>query len=90
MSLSPFARLTDVDVLITDDAPPDGARADTAEHINEVVYAEGIRRPSSKRCIPGDETPWSRVNYGVRGRDDLVGGHYRGAVGGRLYVAGLG
>jgi DeoR/GlpR family transcriptional regulator of sugar metabolism len=40
VSLSSFARLSEVDVLVTDDLLPDEARALVAEQAGEVVYAE--------------------------------------------------
>ena len=40
VSLSSFARLNEVDVLITDDMLPADARAQTADQVGEVVYAE--------------------------------------------------
>jgi DeoR/GlpR family transcriptional regulator of sugar metabolism len=40
VSLSSFARLNEVDVLVTDDMLPLDARAQVAEHVGEVVYAE--------------------------------------------------
>ena len=42
MSLSSFARLNEVDVLVTDDLLPADARAEAAEPVGEVVYAESI------------------------------------------------
>jgi DeoR/GlpR family transcriptional regulator of sugar metabolism len=42
VSLSSFARLNEVDVLITDDMLPGDARALLAEHVGEVVYAESM------------------------------------------------
>jgi DeoR/GlpR family transcriptional regulator of sugar metabolism len=39
-SLSSFARLSEVDVLVTDDMLPADARAVAAEHVGEVVYAD--------------------------------------------------
>jgi DeoR/GlpR family transcriptional regulator of sugar metabolism len=40
VSLSSFARLNEVDVLVTDDMLPADARAQVAEAVGEVVYAE--------------------------------------------------
>jgi DeoR/GlpR family transcriptional regulator of sugar metabolism len=40
VSLSSFARLSEVDVLITDEMLPTDARAQVADHVGEVVYAE--------------------------------------------------
>jgi len=40
VSLSSFARLNEVDVLVTDDLLPADARAEVAEAVGEVVYAE--------------------------------------------------
>jgi DeoR/GlpR family transcriptional regulator of sugar metabolism len=42
VSLSSFARLNEVDVLITDDMLPGDARALVAEQVGEVVYAESM------------------------------------------------
>jgi len=42
VSLSSFARLNEVDVLITDDLLPGDARALVAEHVGQVVYAESM------------------------------------------------
>jgi len=44
VSLSSFARLSDVDVLITDDMLPHEARAQAAEQVGEIVYAESVTR----------------------------------------------
>jgi DeoR/GlpR family transcriptional regulator of sugar metabolism len=52
MSLSSFARLSDVDVLITDDGLPDEARAAATEQVGEIVYAEGISRPLPQAVLP--------------------------------------
>jgi DeoR/GlpR family transcriptional regulator of sugar metabolism len=41
-SLSSFARLSEVDVLVTDDMLPADARAVAAEHVGEVVYADSM------------------------------------------------
>jgi DeoR/GlpR family transcriptional regulator of sugar metabolism len=40
VSLSSFARLNEVDVLVTDDRLPADARAEAADAFGEVVYAE--------------------------------------------------
>jgi DeoR/GlpR family transcriptional regulator of sugar metabolism len=40
VSLSSFARLNEVDVLVTDDLLPANARAEASEAVGEVVYAE--------------------------------------------------
>ena len=42
VSLSSFARLDEVDVLITDDMLPADARAQTADQVGEMIYAEGM------------------------------------------------
>jgi DeoR/GlpR family transcriptional regulator of sugar metabolism len=42
VSLSSFARLSEVDVLITDDMLPAEARAQVEEQAGEVVYAESV------------------------------------------------
>jgi DeoR/GlpR family transcriptional regulator of sugar metabolism len=42
VSLSSFARLSDVDVLITDDMLPHDARAQAAEQVGEVIFAESM------------------------------------------------
>jgi DeoR/GlpR family transcriptional regulator of sugar metabolism len=42
VSLSSFARLNEVDVLITDDMLPADARAQTADQVGEVVYADAM------------------------------------------------
>ncbi|MBV9383359.1 MAG: DeoR/GlpR transcriptional regulator [Streptosporangiaceae bacterium] len=42
VSLSSFARLDEVDVLITDDILPEDARDAAAERIGEIVYAESM------------------------------------------------
>ena len=42
VSLSSFARLSEADVLITDDMLPADARSPVAEHVGEVVYAESM------------------------------------------------
>jgi len=42
VSLSSFARLNEVDVLITDDMLPAEARAQVADHVGQVVMAESI------------------------------------------------
>jgi DeoR/GlpR family transcriptional regulator of sugar metabolism len=45
VSLSSFAPLSDVDVLVTDDRLPGEARAQAADRIGEIVYAESLARP---------------------------------------------
>src|SRR5260370_11398233 len=42
VSLSSFARLSDVDVLITDDMLPADARAQVADQVGELIYAESM------------------------------------------------
>ena len=42
VSLSSFARLSEVDVLITDDMLPADARAQVADQVGEVIYAESM------------------------------------------------
>src|SRR5712691_8117269 len=42
VSLSSFARLSEVDVLITDDMLPADARAQVADQVGEVIYAENM------------------------------------------------
>jgi DeoR/GlpR family transcriptional regulator of sugar metabolism len=42
VSLSSFARLSEVDVLITDDMLPADARAQVADQVGEVIYAEAV------------------------------------------------
>src|SRR5216683_1229442 len=42
VSLSSFARLSEVDVLITDDMLPGDARAQVADQVGEVIYAESM------------------------------------------------
>jgi DeoR/GlpR family transcriptional regulator of sugar metabolism len=42
VSLSSFARLSEVDVLITDDMLPADARAQVADQVGEVIYAEAM------------------------------------------------
>ena len=42
VSLSSFARLSEVDVLVTDDMLPADARAAAAEQVGEMVYAESM------------------------------------------------
>ena len=45
VSLSSFAPLSDVDILVTDDRLPGDARSQAAEQIGEIVYAESLARP---------------------------------------------
>jgi DeoR/GlpR family transcriptional regulator of sugar metabolism len=42
VSLSSFARLSEVDVLVTDDMLPTDARAQVADQVGEVLYAESM------------------------------------------------
>ena len=49
VSLSSFARLSEVDVLITDDMLPADARAVVAEQVGEVVYAESMTASHTHR-----------------------------------------
>jgi DeoR/GlpR family transcriptional regulator of sugar metabolism len=42
VSLSSFARLSEVDVLVTDDMLPADARAQVADQVGEVIYAEAM------------------------------------------------
>jgi len=49
VSLSSFARLSEVDVLITDDMLPADARAVVAEQVGEVVYAESVTASHTHR-----------------------------------------
>ena len=42
VSLSSFARLNEVDVLITDDMLPADARAQVADQVGQVIYAESM------------------------------------------------
>ena len=42
VSLSSFARLSEVDVLITDDMLPTDARAQVADQVGEIIYAESM------------------------------------------------
>jgi DeoR/GlpR family transcriptional regulator of sugar metabolism len=42
VGLSSFARLNEVDVLVTDDTLPPDARAQVSEQLGEVVFAEGM------------------------------------------------
>ena len=42
VSLSSFARLSEADVLITDDMLPGDARSQVAEQVGEIVYAESM------------------------------------------------
>ena len=49
VGLSSFARLNEVDVLVTDDMLPPDARAQVSEQVGEVVFAEGMTaRPVSQ------------------------------------------
>jgi len=55
VSLSSFARLNEVDVLVTDDMLPADARAEAAEAVGEVVYAETMTtgpRAQADRMTP--------------------------------------
>ncbi len=49
VSLSSFARLSEVDVLITDDMLPGDARAAATEQVGEVVYAESMTASHTHR-----------------------------------------
>ena len=49
VSLSSFARLSEVDVLITDDMLPSDARAAATEQVGEVVYAESMTASHTHR-----------------------------------------
>src|SRR5271166_1950977 len=49
VSLSSFARLSEVDVLITDDMLPADARAQVADQVGEVIYAESMLARSMAR-----------------------------------------
>jgi DeoR/GlpR family transcriptional regulator of sugar metabolism len=49
VSLSSFARLNEIDVLITDDMLPSDARAQVADQVGEVVYAEGMATSHAHR-----------------------------------------
>jgi DeoR/GlpR family transcriptional regulator of sugar metabolism len=50
VSLSSFARLDEVDVLITDDMLPSDARAQVTDQVGEVIYAESMTaRPALKK-----------------------------------------
>jgi DeoR/GlpR family transcriptional regulator of sugar metabolism len=51
MSLSSFARLSDVDVLMTDEGLPDEARATVSEQVGEIVYAESLSRPLQQAVL---------------------------------------
>ena len=42
VGLSSFARLSEVDVLITDDMLPADARNQVEEHTGQVLYADGM------------------------------------------------
>src|SRR5205807_10113314 len=42
VGLSSFARMDEVDVLITDDMLPDEARAQASDHVGELVLAESL------------------------------------------------
>ena len=42
LGLSSFARLNEVDVLITDDLLPPEAHAQLADHVGEVIMAESV------------------------------------------------
>jgi DeoR/GlpR family transcriptional regulator of sugar metabolism len=53
VSLSSFARLNEVDVLVTDDLLPADARAEAAEAVGEVVYAETMT--TSPRSVRPDD-----------------------------------
>jgi DeoR/GlpR family transcriptional regulator of sugar metabolism len=49
VSLSSFARLNEVDVLITDDMLPADARAVAAEQVGEVVFADSMMASHTHR-----------------------------------------
>ena len=50
VSLSSFARLSEVDVLITDDALPADARPHLADQLGEIIYAESmLARPVTRK-----------------------------------------
>ena len=62
VSLSSFARLSDVDVLITDDMLSHEARGQAAEQVGEIVYAESMSsRPLQARSALRDRYPWLRA-----------------------------
>jgi len=42
VSLSSFARLSEVDVLVTDDMLPADARAQVADQVGDVIYADAM------------------------------------------------
>src|ERR1700726_3771387 len=49
-SLSSFARLSEIDMLITDDALPADARAQVADQVGEIIYAESmLARPVTRK-----------------------------------------
>jgi DeoR/GlpR family transcriptional regulator of sugar metabolism len=49
VSLSSFARLNEVDVLVTDDMLPADARAQVADHVGEIVLAESMTASHAHR-----------------------------------------
>jgi DeoR/GlpR family transcriptional regulator of sugar metabolism len=49
VSLSSFARLSEVDVLVTDDMLNAGARAEVAEQVGEILYAESMTSSHAHR-----------------------------------------
>jgi DeoR/GlpR family transcriptional regulator of sugar metabolism len=85
VSLSSFARLNEVDVLVTDDLLPADARAEAAEAVGEVVYAQAVTTSHALR------------QTGLRDREASVGrdsvGRDNGMAGGsglRVIVPGRG
>jgi DeoR/GlpR family transcriptional regulator of sugar metabolism len=90
VSLSSFARLNEVDVLVTDDLLPADARAEAAEAAGEVVYAQTITTSHTLRQtgLRGREAPVGRDSVG---RDSV--GRDNGMAGGsglRVIVPGRG
>jgi len=49
VSLSSFARLNEIDVLITDDMLPADARAQIADQVGEIVLAESMMASHAHR-----------------------------------------
>jgi DeoR/GlpR family transcriptional regulator of sugar metabolism len=49
VSLSSFARLSEVDVLITDDMLPADARAMASEQVGDMVYADSMATSHTHR-----------------------------------------
>ena len=103
VSLSSFARLSEVDVLITDDMLPADARAVAAEQVGEVVYAESmIASHTHRQAGEASRAARGACNFTCAARAVELSGAVRcgafmglvggddGFAGGRVVVGGLG